>query len=631
MELHLDRFSFFLIATLTLSACSSSIGPTSASTASVGSANGSQLIDTSGGLTAAGQRIIPVLDRGEDVALGGRFDTLTGQIISATSCLKGGSPVDRGSSSSNMRLVEVTDTYSQMKALDIDVSMQGSYLGASGNAKAKFVRTSNFSETNQNFLVFASAQRQPRTLDPPPQFFELTDAARDAIGEPADYNRFRKRCGDAFISTIYEGAQMFGMLTFKNQTLAQKKQTSGSMQASYGGWSASASANQAVDSASDKGSLELTVDIEGDCPGAIPSGDDAKARWKNIGKAAGELSSCAATGANPMSFKVIPYSSQFVRDWPFDDAADPQLDELLYLHAAYGAILDTINPMLIDRSRAYQKALLNRGVDLAKLDALATTIRRERDDLLALRKSCQSSATPDERAGCGSNATLRNTLASYTSPYVYRAQLPLSLTRGRPVEAFIPDEQLKQTIFNRNVQFPRDVACAQSDAAGGTKLPGCPHDFDQIRQVAMAKIAVHGPVNSRDGLYVFQTQSTGRNLCLVAPTLEKITTAATCDLKTPSKSQQRFNWMHDGLIGIRTGQCLGGDRKAVRCDAKRIEQLWRFAPAPDNPEIGRIQNGDGKCLAHTRTDKLVRIKSCRGKTDDEMAEMWKPIKVDDKI
>lgn len=630
MSTHFDRLSIALTIAVALSACGPTSEPPPQTAPPPPAAGTDEVASTAIEPNAVGQRIIPVLDRGEDVALGGRFDTLTGEIIGASSCLQGGEPVDRGSSGSDIRLVEVTDTYSQMKALDIDVSVQGSYLGASGNAKAKFVQDQSFSQSSQNFLVYASAQRIPRTLDPHSDrvLFELTEVARNAIGDPADYNKFRKICGDAFIKAINEGVALFGMLTFENQTQTQKKETSGSMGASYGGWSASVAASNKVTTASESGSLSINVSTDGNCPGAAASGTDAASRWASITTAAVNLSECAETGANPMSFKVVPYSSQFVRDWPFDETSDPKLDELLYVHAAYGAILDTINPLLVDRAGAYKKALLNRGINFEKLDQLATTIRRERSELLALRKACQSNAAPDERTGCGDDQTLSGTLAKYTSPYVYRAQLPLSFVDGRPIEAFMGDDQIKQEIMTRNVQYPRDVACAQSDASGSTSLPGCPDDFDAIRQAAEQVIVVHGPTHSRDGHYVFQTQSTGRNFCLVAPTTEKITMAAQCDLKTPSASQQRFHWESNGLVGIRSKQCLGGARKAVTCDDARPEQLWRFVPTHDNPAVGRIQNGAGKCLVHANTDRNVRLAGCNEQATDESAKLWKPIKVE---
>lgn len=619
MNSHFDRLSILLVVIFATSACTPDPMPPALTEAPSAAAP-----------NAVGQRIIPILDRGEDVALGGRFDTLTGEIIGSTSCLRGGKPIDRGSRSSDMRLVEVTDTYSQMKALDIDVSVQGSYLGASGNAKAKFVQEQSFSQSSQNFLVYASAQRQPRNLEPDGAvLFELTDVALDKIGDSNDYNAFREICGDAFISSIYEGVELFGMLTFENQTQAQKKETSGSMGASYGGWSASASAEQKINSASERGSLTIKLATNGNCP-AAGGGSDVKERWASITEAAVELSECAASGANPMSFKVVPYSSQTVRNWPFDESSDPKLDELLYVHAAYGAILDTINPLLTDRDKAYKKALLNRGVTFEDLDELASTIRRERSDLFALLDKCQSSAIANERDGCGDNQTLSSTMDSYTSPYVYRAQLPLSFAGGQPVEAFLNNEQIKSAVLARNVQYPRDVACAQSDAAGGLNFPGCPRDFDAIRRSAEQAIVVTSPAHSRDGYYVFQSQSTGRDFCLVAPTTEKITMAKKCDLAKPSANQQRFRWQANGLIGIRTNECLGGERKAETCDAARPTQLWRFAPEHDNPEIGRVQNAAGKCLIHAGTDTRVRIAGCNeDKTDEraKLAKLWKPVKV----
>lgn len=83
-----------------------------------------------------------------------------------------------------MRLLEITDNYSLMKALDIDASVQGSYMGATASAKASFANSQKFTQQNQKFLLYAKAERKPKTIVPEQDtLFGLTDDARAKLND----------------------------------------------------------------------------------------------------------------------------------------------------------------------------------------------------------------------------------------------------------------------------------------------------------------------------------------------------------------------------------------------------------------------------------------------------------------
>lgn len=584
----------------------------------------SRLADDSFAPNNIGARFIPVLDSAEDVKVGARFDTLTGQIVGASPCIAGFIEGDNGSQNNNMRLLEITDNYSLMKALDIDASVQGSYMGATASAKASFANSQKFTQQSQKFLLYAKAERKPKTIDPDQgTLFGLTDDARAKLN---DRQAFRKLCGDSFVVAIFEGIEMFGMLNFQGISQSGQKKVSAAMGGSYGGWSASTSATKTVDTAMDSSQAELTVSISGRCDALGDLGGDMKSRWASMVNAGSKLPGCAETGGNITTYKVIPYSSTFIRDWPYDDDNDPKLNQLLFYYGAYGAVLDSINTLLMDRDNAYRVALLDRGIKLSGLDELASTIRGKRADLRNLLTNCQSSASASNRAAdCQSDGQLQATLEKFVHPYVYRAQLPLYFVDGKPVEAFLSNSQIAAAVLQDNVQSPRDVACTFADKAGLSNYPGCPDDFNNILSQAKSAIKVAAYQWPRDKPYVFQTQSTSNNLCMVAPTNKKIVTASTC-----GNSRQRMIWQSSGQLkyshaGAPSGQCVQGRNSAV-CDTVKTSQLWRFVPGQSNAQLGLLQNADGLCLAHSNTDRNVTYRACSGELNEKFYQ-WKPIQV----
>lgn len=342
---------------------------------------------------------------------------------------------------------------------------------------------------------------------------------------------------------------MFGILNFHGISQSDQKKVSTAMGGSYGGWSASASATKAVDTAMDSSQVELTVSLSGRCDALGDLGGDMKSRWASMVNADSKLPSCAKTDGNITTYKVIPYSSTFIRDWPYDDDNDPKLNQLLFYYGAYGAVLDSINTLLMDRDNAYRVALMHRGINLTGLDELASTIRRQRADLRNLLTNCQSRASASNRTpDCQSDGQLQAALGRFVHPYVYRAQLPLYFVDGKPVEAFLSNSQIAAAVLRDNVQSPRDVACAFSDKAGLSNSPGCPDDFNDILSQAKSAIKVAVYPWPRDKPYVFQTQSTSNKLCMVAPNNKKIVTASACNMNAPSKSRQRMIWRPSGQL-----------------------------------------------------------------------------------
>ncbi len=569
---------------------------------------------------------IPVLDAGDAVRLGARFDTLTGRIIASAPCIAGYQEVSRGNADSQMRLVEVSDSQSTMRAMNIDASVQGGFLSASGGAKASFVSDQKYTQQSQHFLLYAQATRTPRTLDPQQgeSLFDLTQEARTALNDKSDPDAFRRLCGDGLIVSIYEGIELYGMLEFSNVSQQDKKTISTAMNGSYGGWSASTSASGTVDAYAEKKQSSLSVKLNGICDQVQTGGSDTGERWNSVVNSGSALQKCADAGANMISYKVVPYSSRLIKDWPQSDTQDPEFSLILNRYARYGTLLDSINQLLTAKPQAYRSALLGRGVDFAMLEALGNEIRAKREALLSLLETCQSSPNPNDRnAGCATNQAMLSSLQAFPDPYLYWARMPLFFTGQSPAEAFLTDTQLSQRLLDRIHQRKID-ACALADTYGYRRDPACPVNFDQLLQQAKAEIKVTPYAWPRNTGYVFITQSTSTNRCLVAPNKDKtIATTAACQKPYP-KHQQRFLWQDSYQLLLRKGECLGG-RDLAGCDSKQPSQLWRFVPSLNDPKNGLLQSAENRCLQHANVDRNVTYKTCSADALSDDNFLWRAI------
>ncbi|MEJ2396389.1 MAG: hypothetical protein P8Z77_16935 [Candidatus Thiodiazotropha sp.] len=414
------------------------------------------------------------------------------------------------------------------------------------------------------------------------------------------------------------------MLEFNNVTQDDKKTISASMNGSYGGWHASASATTTVQKYADNSQSSMSVKLNGRCDRIKLGGSDIDERWNSVVNGSDALQQCADTGANMISYKVVPYSSLLIKDWPQRPSQDPEFSLILNRYARYGTILDSINQLLHAKPQAYQLALLGRGTDFDMLDSLGNKIRAKRHALIDLLETCQSSPDPSARsAGCATNQDMLSSLNDFPDPYLYRARLPLFFAAQEPVEAFLSDTQLSQRLLDQIHQRKLD-ACALSDRYGYRDDPACPADFDQLLQQAKAEIKVTPYAWPRNQGYIFITQSTSTNRCMVAPNKNKtIATTATCKKPYP-KNQQRFLWQESYQLLLRKGECLGG-RDLARCDSKQKAQLWRFVPSLDDPKIGLLQSAENRCLHHANVDRNVTYKVCSADALSDDNFLWRAL------
>ena len=571
-----------------------------------------------------GGRMIPADE--DRVSLGRSFNGLTGKLVGFGRCIEGYQSAAGGGPDTTIRLLEVTDQFSLMNTLDIDVAAQGGVFGSKVSGKGKFVASVKLTQNTQNFAIYARADRAAETIAPAEGRSNLNLTA-EALGYlEQGQAHFREKCGDSFVAAIYEGAEVYGVLSFFEQNREKRQQIRASMEVSSTGWSASASAERKVAEYSDNKRLQIYYSQRG-------GGEAPESNWSSIKQAASQVTQAAkGPDARQVSYKVVPYGPGTVGNWPGEPLTpSPELVELVYYRGAYGTIRETLNAILEEPETIQLRYVLGRGTNHEDLRDL----RKEVQDLIARTNkkidSCTSWTSPqDAPADCSDTATLRASLTAekgFPHPYAVMARLPIMFEGSGPREYFLPDDALRKLVFDRNLQAVHDAACSfQADLPYAP--PGC---IENLREKFMPSVEVSAPVPpTGKAYYVFRTQSTSRNLCMTAQpskSTSQVMLARTCNLRAPASANQRFHWNGSGQLVVRSDRCMAGANKIDhrpsphRCDTKEPYQVWRFVPkealdpAAREFKNGMLQNAHGWCLGHTGTQKYIWTRKCTGGDD----------------
>lgn len=598
-------------------------------TASAGSGPGAMPLGAT-----RGARIIPA-DR--DIAtLGRAFDSVTGEFVGTGGCLTDFAAGSGGGPETTIRLVEVTDQYSLMNALDIDVSAQGKVFGVGASGKGKFVTSVKVTQNRQSFALYARADRTGQTIVPAQgkSFLSLTDQALGFLRTSED--EFRERCGDSFVSAIYVGAEAFGLLSFTEQSRDKRREIAVSMKASAVGWSASASADSKYEEYRKSGRTEIVYNQKGGSD--VPPSD-----WPSLKGSAGEVAKRAqGPDAVQVSFQILPYSKSVIGNWPDKPLTpSPDLVELVYFRGAYGTILQTIDDILANRDTAGRTWLLDRGITLAELSDLQVNVQSLRQAADKLIQACMTWRPGNAKPpGCGSTDELKRTLSvgpQLVHPYALLAHLPLQFAGSGVAEHFLGEGDLRTELFTRNLLTTRDAVC-RFQADQGSPHPACIAE-GELETRYQARIPVRAPtVGSDNGFVVFESESTSRRQCLTAAKAgvkDQAAFASTCNLAKPAAALQRLQWAGSGQLIIRKGACLAGANKLGArpaphtCDTKEAFQLWRFVPTRQTTTDaakavhGMLQNAHGWCLQHAGAAPNIAAAVCNP-TD---ATLWTAHKV----
>ena len=573
----------------------------------------------------SGARVIP-FSRGDTVAIGLPFDTVTGELLGPNTCLEGFKPVtDTGAGAQfNKRLVQVSEQLSVMHALDIDVSASGKVFGSSASGKIGFAQQTKFSQSSLNYALFADYQAPPQKIEADGSI-RLTPDARDTLfgSDPATIARtpqteaaFRAKCGDAYISLIFQGAQAYALLSFLGIDQSKNQAINSAMKASGVGWDFSASAKTQAESELKSGKLTITLSQTGGIAGGEAAASTTETEWDKV---VAQVEGIKGT-PHPATtaYQVVAYGPNLSNWSGVPLSPSPDIQRLVYYRAAYEALLNMVNPMVTDPFQAEFTHVLGRSNkpgagDREELSALQTDILDARDAVNTLLKTCATWQPSQAPAGCADTDGLDRALkgASTPHPYEFMTRLPLYKLAG--TDYFLGQSDLANKLFQQNLVSARNAYCADS-LPQGFKHPACIGQADlksgyfTALSANVAKARFPAP-----GGYVFRSESSSKPICLTAQSRKSASQELfmqSCTSGDPSKAQQRFDWQSSGQLQIRTDACIAGPIKegagtsAHSCDAiKEPQQLWRFIPTLETPlprdkaVHGLIQEaGYGRCL-----------------------------------
>lgn len=193
---------------------------------------------------------------GMKVGLG--YDRLTGNVLTspAVQAESTSAPANATGQQVLSDCITINDVESLHRALGLSIDAGGSYMGFSGNVKAQYISSCNFSSYSTYVMVRVSVMNAADTLDDP---VYTNDARALIVNNRAD--RFRQRFGDAFISGINRGGEFFAIYQVTGLEASERQDLSVKIRASFGGVIGSAHLNSDINEAIRKSSSHLEVQV----------------------------------------------------------------------------------------------------------------------------------------------------------------------------------------------------------------------------------------------------------------------------------------------------------------------------------------------------------------------------------
>lgn len=313
------------------------------------------------------------------VALGLGWNSQTAEII-PNRCIEF-APIEETGQSIEMQISDVSDSSDVAERLNVSASMAIKSKFGSASAKAKFSTSSKVSATSNSILVRASVENGVMFVGPPrppeltrhafsrtgsvsrkyvssdrvwtgenlPREVTLTERARDMLGSGSvnDLKEFQRYCGDTYVSSIYSGAELLAILSFRSSSQSEAKAAKVSAKAAFSAWGASASGSASVGGASQIATTNAETEIEftqtGGSGGIIPTSTEEFFEKLHA------LPSEALRGPEFHSMNVSSYTD--LPGWPQDISLNVQDESLETILTNYYATLNSIN-ILIDDLRA---------------------------------------------------------------------------------------------------------------------------------------------------------------------------------------------------------------------------------------------------------------------------------------
>jgi hypothetical protein len=354
-----------------------------------------------------------------------------------------------------MSMSEVSDSYELMDSFGMSAAASVKTIGYSVSGKAKFAKDLDITGFSSNFVLNATVENGVRFAAPVPSNINTGTADAASIAERGgrqaevrltpealklagkhDSSEFRHLCGDSFVSAVYSGAKLTGVITIETKSREEKKSFSAELAGA--GWGARLSANMDRSKGSKNENRKMDVSIFQ----TGGRGDEIPVTSADLLEKLKRLSSIAAEAPKDFHMAVMPYET--LSNWPAASlmVEENEYDQLASYWGSYNTLYDEIQHAL-DHPERFSVATMTAGcvkigasrhLSAQQLERLERVQDEVLDALLRLQRFAQYCATSE--SGCEFPE------GQFRSPYAYRTQLPLSLESSAELMRLIELERV---------------------------------------------------------------------------------------------------------------------------------------------------------------------------------------------
>jgi hypothetical protein len=435
-----------------------------------------------------------------------------------------------------------------------------------------------------------------------------------ALNDPV---KFKHDCGDSFVSALYTGAKMLGVLTFRTTTTKQAESISSTMSGSGVNWSAGGSAEQTMEDYKSDSELDLSLWLAGGRDKTLPQTP------AGLIDTLGQLASLASTHPVDNELEVTSYAD--LSNWPTGRSADPGQKDygtIIDYWGSYDSMYHAINYMGTGDKPHPDEFLFGRGVSLDALAGVQDQLQGKTSGIECIIDKYEASNLSGRRKQfCEPYhaSQITDPPASLTKdPYLFRVEFPLHFNGPKHHEYLLSNADLKAAIGKQLIHDPAKAICRVfGSSAFGCLLNATIAEYiDQIK-VKPAFAANWSWVGSKPSTNVLDVQIVNQLTgdCLVAEGDQVISTSC-------SAGNSAWSLMKSGQIK-QYGKNLcwipvysgDGDRYWLRvsaCDASNagVSQIFNFSTRP-NTTWGHFVTEQTNNLAKP-SDKLCALAPSAG-------------------
>lgn len=327
------------------------------------------------------------------------------------------------------QVYSVTDTSSLNEAFEVSASFRIKAIAGGASGTAKFTHNLAIDQNSSNFAVRARVMNSaeyvaPLDIDGPDTNFlvhglspevnarTFQSAKIELTGEAAEWaitdrDKFKRVCGDSFVSAISSGATFLGVISFSETSRQERTDINVTAQASGTIWNAQGAFSAKMAEFEKNNRLNIQVIEQGGSGGTIPLD-----REKMLA-AVQNLPQAAVQAPKRFSIELTDYSS--LASWP-SSPLDIRLTERQKIAQSYYKLWSLYRSMehMVASPNKYYWAW---DVSLESLKLWQDIVFGDLKSLEAMAVECDA----------GTRCVYDNNALSHMSDYTYRSHLPVPL------------------------------------------------------------------------------------------------------------------------------------------------------------------------------------------------------------